>query len=314
MPPRGLDAGHGRAPGREYALRRRLLGPARGRRAAPVALRLPRRRAPSACAAGGRGAVTARRKVRVLLVPRVRASGGTIRTTLQPRRAPARERTTSSVSSLAPRAGRRRSSRSRPRRRGRRRSTTGGRAPRRGACARRAAVLREAAEPARPPRRLRVPVVQPVDRRAARARRCARMRAGVLVTHPAGAEPARRAPRARRRDGDRPGAHELPLPPARGSTADIRRHYRRARRAHGADRATTCATTAAAAGRAARGADPERGARARRRAVSALDGQGRRRGRAAEPPEGLRPADRGVRAPVVRAPPRLAAADLRQRA
>ena len=92
----------------------------------------------------------------------------------------------------------------------------------------------EAPEPARAPRRLRLPVVQPADRRAARpppARDARRRGRG----HAAELQPAARRAAAQGHARGRPGAHELPRAPAR-ARARPRAPLPLARRARRADR------------------------------------------------------------------------------
>ena len=148
---------------------------------------------------------------------------------------------------------------------------------------------RPPAEPAHPPGGLRVPVVQPADRR----------RAGALAAlarrrrpdhHAAGVQPARRAARPARRRHRRPGAPALRVPPAAAGRGH-RRHYRRL------DALTVLtAPGRARLRRAARGARTRSsGSRTRcRRSAAAPPRSTRkvvRRGRAADLAEGLRPAD-----------------------
>ena len=98
------------------------------------------------------------------------------------------------------------------------------------------------------------------------------LRGGALVTtRPAFNLLAARLRRARR-DGDRPGAHELHAPTARGWHADVRRHYRRLDAltvlTEARPRATTRRRSRAGHGRRA---DPQRRAARWAAAASALD-------------------------------------------
>ncbi len=168
--------------------------------------------------------------------------------------------------------------------------------------------LARAAERARPPRGLRLPRRQPVDRPAAAAPPARRRRRGG-ARHAARLGPARRRGGAAHRRRRRPGAPELPRPPA---GAGRRRppplpRPRRARRAH---RGRPRGLRAASRARVVRIPNPTpplaRRARGARRA-------GRRGRRPAHQPEGLRPADRRLRA--ARPPPsRVDAAHPRRRA
>ena len=143
-------------------LARRLLGPRRRRRAPRRAARWPRRAAPRRGARAADG-----RDVRVLLAARLRHGRHDPHDAQPRRRASPSDHDVEVVSLRAPpRRAVLRVPRGRARSRARRRPA---RRPRRRGRARSALP-----EPAGPSRRLRLPVVQPVDRRRARAARCAR--------------------------------------------------------------------------------------------------------------------------------------------
>ena len=140
----------------------------------------------------------------------------------------------------------------------------------------------------------RVRAVLAVERRPARApaARPARRRAAL---HPPGVQRHRGGARAARRRHRRPGAHELPRPPAgprRPSCGGPTRELDALAVLTHDDRDDYGASSRA--GAHARGAHPERAARARRRPLVAREPARAGRG-PAHLAEGLRPADPGVR-------------------
>ena len=154
---------------------------------------------------------------------------------------------------------------------------------------------RVGAEPARPPGGLRLRHLLAVDRRRSSCASCARCDGGVLIATRPAFNAARRATRAARAGHRRPGAHELPRPPARAGRRAAPRATRASTRSPCSPRTTERDYDALLAGGRPRvvripNALPELDGGTLRRAEPA--GAGRR---PADPAEGLRPADPRLR-------------------